>query len=57
MTTSIVQKVATPFGNVVTTETNPLTGGIIKTLWVGTQAQYDAIVTKDANTQYNIVAD
>ena len=24
--------------------------------WVGTQAQYDAIVTKDANTQYNIVA-
>ena len=33
-----------------------LTGGIIKTLWVGTQAQYDAIAVKDANTQYNIVA-
>ena len=30
-----------------------LTGGIIKTLWVGTQAEYDAIAVKDANTQYN----
>lgn len=35
---------------------NPLTGRLINTLWVGTQAQYDAIATKDANTEYNIVA-
>ena len=34
-------------------ETNSVSGLVIKTLWVGTQAQYDAIVTKDANTQYN----
>jgi len=42
--------------SLVSAEVNPLTGGSIKTLWVGTQAQYDAIATKDANTQYNIVA-
>lgn len=35
---------------------NPATAGIIRTLWVGTQAEYDAIAVKDANTQYNIVA-
>ena len=28
----------------------------VKHIWSGTQAEYDAIVTKDANTQYNIVA-
>ena len=28
----------------------------VQTLWVGTQAQYDAIAVKDANTQYNITA-
>jgi len=28
----------------------------VKNIWCGTQAQYDAIATKDANTQYNIVA-
>ena len=28
----------------------------IKQVWCGTQAEYDAIVTKDPNTQYNIVA-
>ena len=37
-------------------ETNSVSGLVIKTLWVGTQAQYDAIAVKDANTQYNIVA-
>ena len=31
-----------------------LTGGIANTIWNGTQAQYDAIVTKDANTVYLI---
>lgn len=40
----------------VTSNINPLTGGIVKTIWVGTQAQYDAIAVKDSNTQYNIVA-
>jgi hypothetical protein len=37
--------------------TNPVAGsqsGL--TLWVGTQAQYDAIATKDAKTVYNITA-
>ena len=29
----------------------------VKNTWCGTQAQYDAIAVKDANTQYNIVAD
>jgi len=43
-------------GNAVTSTTNPVTGGSIKTLWVGTQAEYDAIAVKDANTEYNIVA-
>ena len=33
-----------------------VTGVGIQSIWVGTQAQYDAIATKDANTQYNIVA-
>lgn len=42
--------------NPVNALTNPVTGVSIKTLWVGTQAQYDAIAVKDANTQYNIVA-
>ena len=40
----------------VETVNNPMSGGFIKTIWVGTQAQYDAIATKDANTEYNIVA-
>lgn len=35
---------------------NPVTGGIVKTLWSGTQAQYDAISVKDADTLYIIVA-
>ena len=34
--------------------TKTLTGGIANTIWNGTQAQYDAIVTKDANTVYLI---
>lgn len=42
--------------NGVTYEQNLVTGGIVKTIWVGTQAEYDAITTKDANTEYNIVA-
>ena len=25
------------------------------TIWTGTQAQYDAITTKDSNTEYNII--
>ena len=36
--------------------TNPASGLSIKSIWTGTQAQYDAIAVKDANTQYNIVA-
>ena len=31
----------------------PVVGIGVKTIWTGTKAQYDAIVTKDANTQYN----
>lgn len=27
----------------------------ITKVWVGTQAQYEAITTKDANTEYNII--
>lgn len=36
-------------------KTNPLTGRIIKNIWVGTQAQYDAIAVKEPNTEYNII--
>lgn len=31
---------------------NSVSGAQIKTIWFGTQAQYDAIATKDANTKY-----
>lgn len=34
---------------------SPSTGTLINLLWSGTQAQYDAIGTKDANTLYFIV--
>lgn len=56
MTTSIVQNVATAMGDAVTYTTNSTSGAAINSIWVGTQAQYDAIAVKDANTQYNIVA-
>ena len=37
--------------------TNPVAGSVSGiTLWIGTQAQYDAIATKDAKTVYNITA-
>lgn len=39
----------------VTSNTNPVSGAVVKSIWVGTQAQYDAIATKDINTEYNIV--
>lgn len=32
------------------------TTGVVKTISVLTQAQYDALVVKDPNTEYNIVA-
>ena len=35
---------------------SPGSSVFVKQIWCGTQAQYDAIATKDANTQYNIVA-
>jgi hypothetical protein len=42
---------ATPAGGV----TNPVNGSVVgMTLWIGTQAAYDAIATKDAKTVYNI---
>ena len=37
-----------PFSNV-----NSVSGSVIKIIWTGTKAQYDAIVTKDSSTQYN----
>lgn len=40
--------------NIVTSETDPVTGGV-KTIAVLTQAQYDALSVKDPNTEYNIV--
>jgi hypothetical protein len=40
---------------VVTATTNPVTGGIIKTIWNGSQAEYDAIAVKDDSTLYVIV--
>lgn len=40
--------------NLVTAETNPLTG-VIRIIWTGTQAQYDAISAKDDETLYVIV--
>jgi hypothetical protein len=44
---------ATPAGGV----TNPVNGSVVgMTLWIGTQAAYDAIATKDAKTVYNITA-
>jgi len=36
----------------VTASTNPLTGGIVKTIWNGTQAQYDALAVKDPEVLY-----
>lgn len=41
--------------DVVTAQTNSVTGGI-KTVAVLTQAQYNALATKDAETAYFIVA-
>jgi len=35
---------------------NAVSGAHVKAVWVGTQAQYDAIAVKDVNTQYNITA-
>ncbi len=35
---------------------SPGSSVFVKNIWCGTQAQYDAIAVKDANTQYNIVA-
>lgn len=32
-----------------------VTSTSVKTIWVGTQAQYDAITVKDPNTEYNII--
>ena len=40
----------------VTSTKNTVSGLYFNKAWVGTQAQYDAIAVKDANTQYNIVA-
>jgi len=39
----------------VTAEANPDTGVTAHLIWNGTQAQYDAIVTKDDNTVYYIL--
>ena len=39
---------AQQFGNLVNSSS-------VKNIWVGTQVEYDAIVTKDANTEYNII--
>jgi hypothetical protein len=36
-------------------QVNSLTGGIVKTIWNGTQAEYDAIATPDPDTLYLIV--
>lgn len=36
-------------------KTDPVTGVVINTIWNGTQAQYDAIAVKDANTLYVVV--
>ena len=35
---------------------NTVSGLSIKAIWVGTQAEYDAVAVKDASTEYNIVA-
>nr|DAI23007.1 MAG TPA: protein of unknown function DUF285 [Caudoviricetes sp.] len=43
------------FANKIKNATN--TNLVIKKIWYGTQAQYDAISTKDANTEYNIIRD
>lgn len=34
---------------------NITSGAAVRRIWVGTQAQYNAISTKDASTEYNIV--
>lgn len=47
--------VAEAFEGMVTSEVNPLTGGMIKTIWTGSQAQYDAIAVKDNNTLYVVI--
>ena len=39
----------------VSSKTNPFTGLSIKTIWNGSQAQYDAISVKDDSTLYVIV--
>ena len=43
-----------PVGDGVSAITNTLTGEIVKTLYVLTQTEYDAIVTKDPSTLYLI---
>lgn len=42
-------------GEVLRTIRNPVTGVVINLIWNGTQAEYDAIAIKDANTLYVIV--
>lgn len=39
----------------VSSQTNPLSGLSIKTIWNGSQTQYDAIAVKDDATLYVIV--
>lgn len=41
-------------GSMVTAQVDPLTGEMVQIIAVVTQAQYDAIVTKDAKTLYII---
>ncbi len=53
MSVSIGNGVST--GNVVTAETNSLTGIYIQVIWTGSQAQYDSIAVKVDTTLYVIV--
>ena len=45
-----------PDRSLVYAATNDLTGGSVKTIWSGTQAQYEAISVKDDSTLYLIVS-
>lgn len=44
--------ISTPSGEISNAENTNIQ---ITKIWVGTQAQYDAITTKDSNTEYNII--
>ena len=44
--------ISTPGGEISNAENTNIQ---ITKIWVGTQAQYDAITTKDSNTEYNII--